>query len=75
MKANEGGADRAVRAILGIALIVSAYLWLGMMDGAITGIIAGAIGAILLLTGLVGFCPAYTLCGMNTCKGGKCSAE
>jgi len=68
MKANEGGADRAVRAILGIALIVSAYLWLGMMDGAIAGIIAAAIGAILLLTGLVGFCPAYTLCGMSTCK-------
>ena len=23
---------------------------------------------VLILTGLVGFCPAYTLCGMNTCK-------
>jgi len=75
MKLNEGGADRVVRALLGIALLVSAYLWLGMMDGSIAGIAAAAVGAILLLTGLVGFCPAYTLCGMNTCKGGNCPTE
>lgn len=68
MKTNEGTTDRIVRTLLGIALLVSAYLWLGMMDGAIAGIIAGVIGAILLLTGIVGFCPCYTLCGMNTCK-------
>lgn len=60
MKCNEGTIDRALRVIAGLALI-------GL---AATGIIGlwGWIGVVPLLTGAVGFCPAYTLLGMNTCQ-------
>ncbi len=68
MKANENGVDRALRLVLGVALLVASFMWLGVADGEITGIIAAAIGAVLVLTGLVGFCPAYRLVGMSTCK-------
>jgi len=72
MKANENGADRAVRVVLGIAALVVSYTSMGVMDGAILGIILAAVGAILVLTGFVGFCPAYKLIGLSTCKSGKC---
>lgn len=68
MKPNENGVDRALRLILGVALLIASFMWLGVADGEITGIIAAVIGAVLVLTGLVGFCPAYRLVGMSTCK-------
>lgn len=68
MKANENGVDRALRLILGVVLLIASFMWLGAAAGEITGIIAAIIGAVLVLTGLVGFCPAYRLVGMSTCK-------
>ena len=59
MKTNIGGVDKILRILVGIALIgwgVYAHNWLG------------AIGAIPLLTGLLGWCPLYTLVGMSTKK-------
>jgi hypothetical protein len=50
--------DRALRAAFGIALIV----W------AVTGGPVWAwVGIVPLLTAGMGFCPAYTLLGINTC--------
>ncbi|MEQ8770745.1 MAG: DUF2892 domain-containing protein [Phycisphaerales bacterium] len=68
MKTNEGMADRAVRAIAGIAALVVAFMFLSAMDGAILGIVVAAVGVVLLITSLVGFCPAYRLVGISTCK-------
>ncbi|KPK83167.1 MAG: hypothetical protein AMS25_00755 [Gemmatimonas sp. SM23_52] len=64
MKSNVGGVDRAIRIVLGIVLLVVAYLWL---SGALM-IIAYIVGAIALITGLVGWCALYTVFGINTCK-------
>jgi hypothetical protein len=64
MISNVGGTDRAIRIVLGIVLLVVAYLWL---SGALT-IIAYVVGAILLITGLVGWCGLYTVLGLNTSK-------
>lgn len=72
MKANENGADRGFRVVLGAMLLVASYMWLGVMDGAIAGIIAAVVGVVFVLTGLVGFCPAYKLVGMSTCKKQGC---
>jgi len=72
MKANENGADRAVRVILGIVALVVSYTSLGVMDGEILGIVVAAVGVILVLTGFVGFCPAYKLVGLSTCKNDAC---
>lgn len=59
MKANVGGIDRILRLVVGIALIVLAAM------GTIG--VWGYIGVVPLLTAVLGFCPAYTLLGFNTC--------
>lgn len=59
MKINMGSVDRFLRAIVGLVLI-------GL---AATGTVGwwGWLGVIPLGTSLFGFCPAYTLLGINTC--------
>lgn len=59
MKSNEGIADRVVRIVVGLALISLVFV------GPRTA--WGWIGVIPLVTGLVGWCPAYTLLGVSTC--------
>jgi hypothetical protein len=61
--ANVGGIDRIARIAAGLLLIVLA----------LTGTIGlwGYIGVVPLLTGLVRFCPAYTLHGIRTCPTAK----
>jgi hypothetical protein len=61
MKANVGGIDRILRVLIGLGLL--AFLFLG--EGAARW--WGAIGVIPLVTALAGFCPIYTLLGLNTC--------
>ncbi len=72
MQANEGGADRAARVVLGIVVLVVAFVVLDAMAGAIFGIVVAVVGAIMVLTGLCGFCPAYKLVGLSTCKKKEC---
>lgn len=60
---NEGTMDRAIRTILGLIILSLAFVgpqtpW-------------GYIGAIPLLTGIVGFCPFYPLLKINTCSAKK----
>lgn len=56
---NEGTLDRTVRIVLGLGLLSLAFV------GPQTPI--GYIGAVPLLTGLIGFCPLYKIVGLNTC--------
>jgi hypothetical protein len=58
MQKNIGGIDKAVRILVGIALIIWA---------ALNGPIWAWIGILPLATGLFGWCPAYTLLGIKTC--------
>ena len=60
MTKNVGGIDRALRITIGIALIATAA----------TGTVGlwGYIGVLPLLTGLVGWCPPYSMLGFNTCS-------
>ena len=64
MKKNMGMADRALRIILAIVVVVLIYL--GEVSGT-AAIILGIFAGIFLLTSLVSFCPLYTLVGVNTC--------
>ena len=59
MPRNVGGLDRALRIIIGLALI-------GLTLAGTIGV-WGWIGVIPLATGLIGTCPAYKLIGINTC--------
>lgn len=60
MTQNEGGLDRSLRILVGLVLIALAF----------TGTVGawGYLGAVPLITGLIGWCPAYTLIGIKTCK-------
>ncbi|SBT03420.1 conserved exported hypothetical protein [Candidatus Propionivibrio aalborgensis] len=59
MKANVGGLDRILRIAVGIVLIALAAM--GVVG------VWGWIGVVPLLTGLIGWCPAYPLLGISTC--------
>jgi len=65
MKNNMGNADRIIR-ILAAGVIAVLFI-----NNTITGVLAYvllAVGAIFLLTSLVGSCPLYSLFGINTCR-------
>ncbi|MCL7462581.1 DUF2892 domain-containing protein [Pseudomonas sp. NW5] len=59
MQKNVGGIDKIARVLIGLVLIIWAlaggpvWAWIGVMP---------------LATGLLGWCPAYTLFGFKTCK-------
>jgi len=59
---NAGGIDRILRIIVGLAIVAWGFYaknWWGV------------VGAVPLLTGLIGWCPAYTLFGIKTCSVSK----
>ena len=59
MTANVGGIDRVLRIVAGLVLMALAA----------TGVVGmwGYLGVIVLATGVLRFCGAYTLLGVNTC--------
>jgi len=60
---NVGTIDRALRVIVGLALLV----WFFADQGQGFWHFAKLIGIVPLATGLIGSCPAYTLLGLSTC--------
>lgn len=65
MKNNVGNTDKIIRLI--IALVLGGLYFAEIVTGAL-GIVLLIIAAVMVLTALSGFCPLYTLIGMNTCK-------
>jgi hypothetical protein len=64
MTCNVGGVERPIRIVVGIALLgIGAFVGLPPVG---TGI-ALVVGTIALVTGAIGFCPVWTLLGINTC--------
>ena len=57
-KNNVGKTDRIIRVILGVLLIGNVFFALQHP--------IGWLGVILVLTGLAGVCPVYSLLGINT---------
>ena len=68
MTSNVGGIDRILRIIIGLALIAYA-IPIGFPATGWNAV--GWIGIVPLLTALVGFCPAYTIFGINSCSRGS----
>ena len=60
MKLNSGGVDRIIRIVAGLALLA----WAGIFQGPVWAF----IGILPLATGIIGWCPAYPILGINTCK-------
>ena len=63
MTINEGTVDRIVRVIAGLVILSLAFI------GPKTA--WGYVGLIPIATGLVGYCPAYSLFGISTCPAKK----
>ena len=65
MKKNMNMFDRGIRYVLAILFFIL------YISGAVTGvfgIILFALGNIIIVTSLIGFCPLYTLFGRRTLK-------
>ena len=65
MKKNMSNLDRILRVI--IAAAVAVLYFMGVLSGT-WAIVLGVIAVIFLLTGLIGFCPLYTLFKISTLK-------
>ena len=59
---NEGTWDRTARVVVGLALLYAGWQ---ILSGPLA-LGALAVGAIAVVTGAVGFCPAYALFGCST---------
>lgn len=60
MKKNIGSAERVIRVVAGLAILSLAVIgpkspW-------------AFLGAVPLLTGLIGWCPPYAVLGISTCR-------
>ena len=64
MQKNVGSIDRAIRSLVGIALLAAFFL--GGVQGTL-GIVALVAGIVMLGTAAIGWCPPYSLLGINTC--------
>jgi hypothetical protein len=62
---NEAGWDRILRVLAGILLLALGFG--GVVAGAL-GLVFKVIGSLLLVTGLVGYCPVYALLKVRTKK-------
>lgn len=64
MTCNVGGVERTIRVILGVLLLALA-LFGGVPTAAAW--VLGLIGGVAAVTGVIGYCPAWSLFGINTC--------
>jgi hypothetical protein len=59
MKKNMGQKDRAVRAILGVVMLVYGIVFQNLV---------GIVGLIPLVTAIIGYCPLYEVLGVTSNK-------
>jgi len=64
MKKNMGNTDRMLRLLIAAAAII---LYFTHIVTGTFGIVLLVIAGVFALTGLVSFCPLYTVLGINTC--------
>ncbi|SFS55170.1 Protein of unknown function [Sulfitobacter marinus] len=69
MNVNVGNIDRALRIILGLALIGARVLNIpDIWSNPVLGYGSLLVGLVLVVTGIFRFCPLYRLLGISTCK-------
>jgi hypothetical protein len=59
MSNNTGKTDRSIRVILGLIIVILGFYFQSWW---------GLIGLLPLLTAAIGWCPAYSIFGISTCR-------
>lgn len=59
MKCNVGRMDKVLRIVVGLAILLAGFAYQSWW---------GLVGLVPLLTGVIGWCPAYLPLGLSTCK-------
>ncbi|MDD2921251.1 MAG: DUF2892 domain-containing protein [Anaerolineales bacterium] len=65
MKRNMSNLDRAIRVVLAV---IFAYLYFSGIVAGTLGVVLVVLGAVFLLTAVIGFCPLYVPFKINTGK-------
>ena len=65
MKKNMGNLDKGIRLV--IVITIALLYFNNIIEGSL-GLVLLALAVISLITTFIGFCPLYTLLGINTCK-------
>ena len=63
LQINESPIDRGIRIVIGIALLAAAAA--GLIAAPIV-YVTSVVGAVALVTGIVGFCPLYAILRLST---------
>ncbi len=65
MRKNMGNIDRIIRTL--VAVVIGFLLLTGKLSGALA-VILGIFAVVLLVTSIIGWCPAYLPLGISTRK-------
>lgn len=65
--ANIGQTDKIIRLVAGVVLVTVSFMLLGGINTPL-GIISLVIAAVLIVTGLFNFCPAYKIFNLSSLK-------
>lgn len=69
MTANLGSIDRILRVVLGAVLILAPFLsGMALFSSGVATAISVLVGAVLIGTAAMRFCPLYRIFGIRTCK-------
>ena len=65
---NIGRLDQIIRTGISLLLIYIGFIEISILDDALSSMILGIIGCVSLLFAIIGICPLYSACGINTCS-------
>lgn len=69
MSTNVGTTDKVIRIVVGLALLLTPFVGnLSIFDNSFAVYVSLAVGAVLVLTALMGSCPLYSIFGIKTNK-------
>ena len=69
MTTNLGKTDRAIRVILGLALLLAPFVTgMAIFNSTTATIVSVVVGIVMIATSAMKFCPLYRLLGVQTCK-------
>ena len=69
MATNVGTVDRIARLVLGVVLVLAPFVsGMALFQGATATALSVVVGAVMLATAGMRFCPLYRIFGIRTCS-------